>query len=234
MTPILMDALVQKLHGWNSLQTDHQMVDALKREDLRSWFDGLNLELQNDFTRIIRYVLLIFQDTGIDHSNEHLVVAWPRSINPFGCFKISCKKINFWARMLADSGHCATFAYVTPLYLETDECNCQNQETALWKSTSAVLHTAVSLFVDSGWMPTVSSESWALRHEGSYLIGKLAMFLLVKAANSTSLITVHDRARLYISTSKIPVRFQRRVRDRIREKQCTNTRAQQVLVSAKH
>ena len=139
VTPIHMDALVQKLHGWNSLQMAHQMADAFRREDLRSWFDGLNLELVNHFTRIICYVLLIFQDTGIDHSNEYLVVAWPRAINPFGCFKISCKKTSFWARMLADSGHCAAFAYVTPLCLETDKCKCQNQETARWKSTSAVL-----------------------------------------------------------------------------------------------
>ncbi len=97
------------------------MAAALRGQNSRSWYDGLNLELQNDFMSIIHYVLLmIFQDTGVDHSNGILVVAWPRESNVLGCLEIPYKKTSLWARMLADSGHCKPFAYVATQCLETD------------------------------------------------------------------------------------------------------------------
>ncbi|KAF6219484.1 hypothetical protein HO133_003951 [Letharia lupina] len=234
VAPILMDALVQKLPGWNSLQVRHNMAEALKGDHFRDWFDGLPRRLQGDAMHIIRYVLLTIQDTGIDRSNKNLVVAWPQKGNPLGCFKIPCRKTNSWALMLADSAHCATFAYVTPLCLETDECKCQKSESARWQNTTAVLNTAVSLFIDNRKVSAVSVKSWALRHEESYLIGKPGLILYGKVGTPTSLITVHNWARLYLSTSRIPKAFKRVKPERIREKQCTSTRSQQVMVLAKH
>lgn len=238
LTPILMDACVEKAPCWKDLYVNHKMIDALRGDNLRSWFENLSLEMQDNFMKIVRHVLLVLRDTGIDHSREYLVVAWPQKDMPFGCCKIPCKKTSFWARMLADSEHCATFAYVTPLCLETDECKCQNLEKVQWQNTSAAFNTAVSPFMNSARLPAVSTKPWALRHEQSYLIGKPGLFLLGEAVLSTTLITIHNRPRLYVSPSKIPGRYQQRLlerirEERIREKQCTGTPAQQVMVLTK-
>lgn len=128
--PILIEELLQQPLGWKDLRVNHNIVDALKGSDFKAWFDRLVPELQSDVLRIVRYVLLILQDTGIDQSGDHLVAIWPRKGNPLGCFKIPCKDATFWARMLQDSPDCATFAYVTPLCLETHEWKCQKLQTA--------------------------------------------------------------------------------------------------------
>lgn len=73
MTSILIEELLQQPPEWNSLQVNHNIVDALKDSVFKASFDRLVPELQIDVLRIVRYVLLIFQDAGIDQSEDHLI-----------------------------------------------------------------------------------------------------------------------------------------------------------------
>ena len=209
---------------------NHNIVNALKGSDFKGWFDRLVPELQSDVLRIVRYVLLILQDTGIDESGNHLVAIWPRKGNPLGCFKIHCKDTTFWARMLQDSPECATFAYVTPLCFETDEWNCQNLQTAPWHNRSVVLNTAVSLH-NTG---VVRVDPWRLRHEQSYVIGQPGNYLVGKVSMSNSPATMHIPPHLDISRSVIPASVQARIKEHLREKQYTNAPAHGVIVVARH
>ena len=228
ITPILIEELLQQPPGWNNLRVNHNIVDALKGSDFKAWFDHLVPELQNDVLRIVRYVLLILQETGIDQSGDHLVAIWPRKGNPLGCFKIPCKDATYWARMLKDSSDCATFAYVTPLCLETNEWKCQKLQTALWHNRSVLLNTAVSLH-KPGVAPV---DQWRLRHEQSYVIGQPGNYLVGKVSISKSTTTIPPH--LDISRSIIPASVQARIKEHLREKQCTNAPAHGVIVVARH
>ena len=224
VTPVLIDALVQKPPGWSDLRTVHDIIGALRGTNFRDWIEALAPALQTNVVQIVRYVLLLLQDTGIDRSGENLVAIWPQKNEPLGCLKIPCKNATSWARILADSPHCATFAYITPICLIEDNCECQRLQAAPWHNRSLALNTAVSRFVNSG---IVTTGPWALRHEQSYLIGTPEKYFLGKAIIS------NNPPRLYISTSMIPERLQARIKERIREKQCTDARAHGVVVLAK-
>ncbi len=224
VSPILIDALVQKPPGWSDLRNVHDIIGALRGTNFRDWIEALAPALQTDVVRIVRYVLLLLQDTGIDHSGENLVASWPQKNEPLGCLKIPCKNATSWARILADSPHCATFAYITPMCLVEDNCKCQRLQVAPWHNRSLALNTAVSRFVNSG---IVTAGSWTLRHEQSYLIGTPEKYFLGKAIIS------NNPPRLYISTSMIPERLQARIKERIREKQRMDACAHGVVVLAK-
>ena len=230
ITPVLMEELLQQPSGWNSLRVNHHIVDALKGSDFKAWFDRLVPELQNDALRIVRHILLVVQDTGINQSGDHLVAIWPRKGSPLGCFKIPCKDVSFWARMLQDSSDCATFAHITPLCLETHQWKCQKLQTAPWLNRSVVLNTAVSLHKPG----IVNVDYWRLRHEQSYLIGQPGKYLVGKVLILKSPATEHIPPYLDISRSIIPAFVQARIKEHLREKQCTNAPAYGVIVSARH
>lgn len=228
--PVLMDELLQQPPGWNSLRVNHHIVDALKGSDFKAWFDRLIPELQNDVLRIVRYVLIVLQDTGIDHSGDQLVAIWPRRGSPLGCFKIPCKDVSFWARMLKDSSDCATFTYITPLCLETHHWRCQNLQRAPWHCRSVVLSTAVSLHQPG----KATADQWELRHERSYLIGQPGNYLVGKVSILHTAATQYVPPHLDISRSRLPAMVQARIKEHIREKQWTHAPACGVMVSAKH
>lgn len=231
----LVEPLFQKPEGWARLNSSHDFVGALRGNNLKGWFDNLDKELQHDAFRIVRYVLLILQDTGIDRSGDYLVAIWPHRSDPLRCFKIPCKKATSWARMLADSPDCATFAYITPLCLETDRYQCQGLSAPCWHNNSVVLSTAVSRHVRNH---AVTAAPWALKHEQSYLIGPSENALLGRVIRPSSPSNMLDPPSLQISSSMIPLHVQRRVieriKERIREKQCSDVKAQGVMVVAGH
>lgn len=231
----LIEPLFQKPGGWKSLQAEHDIVSALRGPIFKAWFEILDKDLQNDVSRILRYILLVLQDTGVDRSGENLVAIWPHRSDPLRCFKIPCRKATSWAQMLADSPDCATFAYITPLCLETDECQCQDQPIPLWHNKSVVLSTAVSRHVKSN---VVTAAPWALRHEQSYLIGPAEHCLLGRVVLPLSPATMHNLPSLHILPNRFPKTLQPRIierfKERIREKQCNDARAQGVMVSAGH
>ena len=228
--PILIGELLQKPTGWESLHVDHKIVDALRGPNFKEWFDRLVPELQSDVLRIVRYVLLVLQDTGIDQSGKSLIAIWPREGSPLGYFRIPCKNGTFWARMLQDSPNCATFAYVTPLCLETHQWKCQELETAPWHNRSVVLNTAVSLHKHG--MSTV--DQWRLQNEQSYLIGQPGKYLIGKVQIPMSPATIHIPPCLDISKSMIPVFMQARIKEHLRERQYTNAPAHGVTVLTKY
>ena len=230
VTPLLMEELLQKPANWSILHTNHHFIDALRGANFRGWFDNLASDLQNDVLRIVRYVLLILQDTGIDQSGDYLVAIWPRAGNALGCFKIPCKDATYWARMLRDSPDCATFAYVTSICLETPNCPCQKLETAFWHNRSVTLNTAVSRHVSG----IATADPWALRHEQSYLIGQPGSYLIGKVSKLISPTAPQTPAQLDISKSKIPVSVQARTKERLREKQFTDAPAHGVMVLTKN
>lgn len=230
VTPALIEPLLQKPSGWTALSTVHNMIGALKNADFAMWHDALEPELQADVVRIIQYVLLIFHDTGIDRSGENLVAIWPRKNDPLRCFKIPCKSVTSWARILTDSPDCATFAYVTSLCLETEDCKCRKLRDAPWHNKSMILDTAISRFINKG--PT-TVDLWILWHGECYLISTPEKDFLGTVSTSMTPATLHNPPRLYISPSTIPERFRPRVKVRIREKQCMTARAHGVVVLAR-
>ncbi|KAI9840817.1 MAG: hypothetical protein M1837_001290 [Sclerophora amabilis] len=230
VTPILIEELLQKPPGWKSLKENHNIVAALRGANFQEWFDSLVPDLQSDVLRIVRYVLLVLQDTGIDRSGEHLVAVWPRKGSPLGCFKIPCKDATYWARMLQDSSDCATFAYVSPLCLETHQWKCQKLETAPWLNRSVVLNTAVSPHK----FGVTTAGQWRLRHEQSYLIGQPGRYLVGKVSLSMSPFTMHVPPHLDISKSTIPSSMQARIQEHLRERQSTNAPAHGVFVLTNH
>lgn len=131
--------------------------------------------------------------------------------------------------MLQDYSDCATFAYVTPLCLETHEWKCQNLQTAPWHNRSVILNTAVSLH-KSG---VATVDPWRLRHEQSYAIGQPGNYLVGKVSISMSA-AMHIPPHLDISRSVIPASVQARIKEHLREKQCTNAPAHGVIVVARH
>ncbi|KAG8527773.1 uncharacterized protein KY384_007927 [Bacidia gigantensis] len=227
--PMFIGDLLQAPQGWNILQQGNSMVDALRSNNFKAWFDELAADLQNDTLKIIRYVLLVLQDTGIDHSGDFLMAVWPQKDNPRACFKIPCKEVTLWARMLQDSPTCATFAYITPLCIETNEWKCQGLPIAPWYNRSAILNTAVRPHAtQKSGMP--SRSEWTLRHEQSYLIDTPDRSLIGKVTRSFSPMELAHPTCLDVSKSKIPPLTRLRMTEYLREKQSLNDQAQVVVV----
>jgi len=220
---------------WGRLKTDHKIIESFQRKDdstwtLQKWMGDLSLELQDLVFQLLRSILSEMQHTGIDRKGDSFRVAWIKSDRPILCFKIPCKEESYWARMLADSSVCATFAYITSKCLESDRHKCRGP-TAIWCQATALLETAVCCHPPITEQP----QSWVLRDSESYSIG-LAESLVVKVIRpSTS-----DRPMLYVSWSRsqVPdaVRYRlKRVPKRIphlRETQFEGSHAEPVLILA--
>lgn len=235
VVPILIEDLLQRPPGWGKLQTQHDMIGALSGANFGHWFDGLDVGLQNDAMRIIRYVLSILGDTGIDDSGDsgdHHVAIWPRKDNPLGCMRIPCKKDTLWARMLQDSEHCATFAYINPLCLETQQWKCQKKETARWYNKSVALNTQVSLYIKQHHGVSSNDRS-QLKNKQTYLVDPRGKYLIGKALVPNSPTTMYALPEICVSPSILPGGVQARLKEHLREKHFANARAQRVIVLTK-
>lgn len=127
-------------------------------------------ELQLLVAQIVRDILNIMQYTGVDRKGENFVIACVQKQNPFQCFKISCENESYWARILADTAECATFAYIILECLETDKLKCCSLITG-WHNRSVLLETAVSRHLISEGEPSPTVETWVLKHDDTYFIG---------------------------------------------------------------
>lgn len=130
------------------------------------------------------------KDTGLD-SRGFLSTAWLR-LNQVGhCFKLRCNdSINFWAKILEDSDHCATFACITMKCLETDHVLCQAAKGIHWRSVSETLTTEVCRYVDHKFnQRTQPDQPFVLRENDKYWIGPVNSGLMasVRLANSPTL-----------------------------------------------
>jgi hypothetical protein len=166
---------------WEELK-ERNIVEYFWNEKLDAWFDELCPELREAAIHIVRSILDVLKDTGIDKSGEELVIAWVRRESPYSCLRLRCEKTSLWARILADSEDCATFAYITPLCLEIEKHKCRGLTLAPWHNVSSILDTAVSPQLSNRELANVASSvaSWKLQHQVSYWIGKSGTNLIAK------------------------------------------------------
>lgn len=207
--PAYIAGLVAKPPLWKALVNDYGILLALRELDLKTWLDKLSHEHQMAFECLVFAILLLLRDTGIDRNAQNFIIACLQPDLPLRCFKVPCKKENYWARMLADSDDVATFAYITTQCLETDRIKCRGLE-ASWVNSTALLRTEVSCYEERTAAVTAaattaigsssSTTQWALKHSQAYLIGKpdSALFVQVDRPNDKT------EPRLLVSISSIP------------------------------
>jgi hypothetical protein len=226
--------------GWTTLQ-EREIITALQKGDLKKWYNELYdlpnfQELQTLVWRLIKYILLVLRDTGVDREHKTFRIACAQdytSREPITmCLPIRCENSSLWAKILTDSEHCATFAYMTPICLESEEHKCQ--KTNPWHCPS--LDTAVYQLRASNEAITVPSQAWNLQANTLYWIGKPESGLQARAMRSAD----SPVLRLYISKSGIPQKTRARLGtmsklfgprvDRLRERQTESWPAEDVLI----
>ena len=214
---------------WNELLQEHKILDNFRGPRLEDWFQTLSSELQSLVVQIVRYILEALRDTGYDGQRDEFIIAWPLEKDPFRCFRIQSKVGNhLWTRALADSEDCATFAYVTPNCLETNDQKCRKSKIAEWLKRAVSLETAVCQHKSNKDLPT-QALGWTLKLGIRYWIGKPGADLTAKLLESTTQIG----ARLSVTRSRIPENIRKRIESkvqRIREKQSADAEATGVLI----
>jgi len=152
------------------------------------------------------------------------VVAWPHGYDIFRCFKVPCEKESSWARVLADSGNSAAFAYISTKCFETEKIKCSGPNVA-WQNTIPLLETAVVLRPKRSAMPTTD-----LQHNATHYFETLGKLLFVTVQKPDT----RDTAKL-ITTSSFSQQIQQRLVQRkrqawIREKMAVKDRGEPVAV----
>lgn len=222
---------------WEELKTTHSIVQNFRDRNLGQWFDRLSTEHRNTAIRIIRSMLEVLKDTGIDKNGEELVVAWIRKESPYSCLRLRCEKANLWTRILADSEDCATFACITPLCFEIKKHKCRGLKIAPWHNVSNLLNTAVCLQLSNREFVTVANTdaAWRLQHEVSYWIGKSGSNLMAKVCLTKD----NLEPLLVVRQNVIPERYRTRLSKymmtklgRLREQQFSTDFASQVVILA--
>jgi hypothetical protein len=216
---------------WEELKSTHKIVGKLQNKDdsVKDWVKSLPANIRDYLNEIVLDLLKEMEHTGIDREGKLFKVAWIQKDQDFQCFQVPWEKESYWARMLADSSDCATFAYVTSRCLESDRHKCRGP-TAVWCQATAILETAVSCYQPN----TRGSQPLALKHSESYSIGRCqSLVAKVNRLNNT------DPPQLHISwvKSQIPLAFRIRLESKkglpqLREKQYEDSCAEMVLILA--
>jgi hypothetical protein len=230
------ESKVSKPSHWEELKSTHSIIENFQAGDLGKWFDGLKTEQRESVIQIVRSMLEVLKDTGIDKNGEELVIAWVRRESSYSCFRLRCEKTNLWARILADSEDCATYACITPLCLEIKKHKCRGLAVAPWHNVSNLLDTAVCPQLSNRELVSVvnSISSFKLEHQVSYWIGKSGSNLIAKVC-----LTSDPEPRLVVRQKFIPEKYRSRLPKaivervgRLREQQVSNAIAFQVVVLA--
>lgn len=235
--PTFVESLFPIPKLWVNLIERHNIIQAFRGSDLQKWLGDLEEDYQQLVAVIIRYVLSILAHTGVDRNSECFSVAWIQKNKPFQCFKISCQKESYWARILADSADCATFAYITPKCLETSDFRCRDS-IAQWHNQSVLLETAVCRHRSKKTDTGSNITPWVLKHEDWYSMGKLDSLQWIKVDKQNA----NSDPRLIVLPSKIPRAMRIRLDakrlkllqtlQRLRERQSLDTIAEDVVVLA--
>lgn len=229
---------------WQELMNlDTNIIEAFEGPDLTKWVNDLSLlpnseKLLSLVKRIVLYVLLILKDTGIDRTNKLFRIACPEDLTSdrpiFMCLQVSCEKDNLWARILADSKDCATFAYMTRSCLESDDKKCQS--TSPWHCTS--LDTAVCRYRAQNDLPSLQSSPWQLRDRALYWIGRPESGLQARVRKLpndphpklyVSISAMSEKTLARLGTLKLLSKMGKRT-DHIREKQYDHMEGEGVLI----
>lgn len=220
---------------WEELKTRYDIVQNFKSGDLQEWFNGLATPYKETTVSIVRSMLEVLKDTGIDKNGEELVIAWIRREGPYTCLRLRCEKTSLWARILADSEDCATFACITPLCLESEKHKCRELEIAYWHNGSKMLDTAVCQQLSSHDVQTTTKPvAWKLQHHDSYWIGRSGSNLIARVwmegGNEPKLI-VRQKVFPERYRARLPRGISRRL-GRLRERQIGDTVGEKVVILA--
>ncbi|KAK7750875.1 hypothetical protein SLS62_007138 [Diatrype stigma] len=215
-----------EVETWKDFTTPAEFAANVNGGKLRDYIGVLKPDHCQTITRIVWTVLKALRYTGIDREGRNLVVGWPQK-DIFYCFKIPCKDEHAWAKILAESEHCATFAYVTFKCLENSEFKC----STTWKNQISLLETSVIIYSTNHESLSTNHES--LQHQDTYVFETFdkRFFVTVHKPNNDTI------ARLGMSS--IPDRFWKQVKEtllqknrwkRIQERHYANQLAEQVVV----
>ena len=93
---------------WNSLY-EQGIIRALQQggSELKQWYNALDAQpgtqnLQVLTKRLIRYILLVLRDTGIDRDHKTFLIACPQDSTdgtPISmCLPVLCENVSLWAK----------------------------------------------------------------------------------------------------------------------------------------
>ncbi|KAK7521792.1 hypothetical protein IWZ03DRAFT_101515 [Phyllosticta citriasiana] len=215
---------------WSGLK-QAGVTEVLRGEDdLQEWFGRRSGQEQTYLEQTMRGILELLRPTGID-STGNLSVAWPVPKKEFRSLRIPCTKESSWAKILADSEDCATFAYITSECLEADGIQCHGLHTA-WQNKTSVLCTAVSPHQSSiGEEDAALDRALQFKDGDRYYIGDPEQYHQLRV----DYVWGGNTCKLRFHPSKIGVPIwrrltQRHLHRRIREKQDDESPARAVLV----
>ncbi|RDW67007.1 hypothetical protein BP5796_09756 [Coleophoma crateriformis] len=234
--PALIGSKVPPPPGWDTLRDECNFIEALQSSEMKDWLNGLNYYANESYKlaiQCIRYGLQILANTGIEPGSGSLVVACIRTGQAFQCLKIACEDKSFWARILADSPDCATFAYITTKCLQSNYHACRGPSSS-WRGVTEMLETSVCRHI----LQAQDTETpWVFEDNKVYRIGaeNAGLYAQVEYRN------VSEGPRLIVSSTGIPrglfkryLVFDRGLRhERLRERQTLSSSGKQVLVSSK-
>jgi hypothetical protein len=220
---------------WEELKTQYSIVENFKTGDLEGWFNQLTIAHRETTIGIVRSMLEVLKDTGIDQTGEELVVAWVRREGPYNCLRVRCEKTSLWARILADTEDCATFACITPLCLESEKHKCRGLKVAPWHNGSNMLDTAVCQHLSNRDFQTAADTlAWKLQHQDLYWIGKIGSNLVAKVwleGENEPKLVVRENVFPEKYRARLPRHITKRL-GRLRERQIGDTIGKKVVVLA--
>ncbi|KAL7916995.1 hypothetical protein ACQKWADRAFT_307907 [Trichoderma austrokoningii] len=211
---------------WENLKSCHSIIENFRSGGVLKWIRELPRPAHNLVLRLVREILSILQDTGLDRSGKALMVAWPYiNDSSHGC-RVVCEEGSSWARALTDSHDNATFAYISAVCLETEEIKCSSASWQ-WKNTIPLLETAVMVE-----MACPSGLEETLQNRRIYSFRELQNPLLVEVQGPSASGTIMLVEKKSIIPGKIWKRCYERMRAHkvLRERRAANDRAELVAV----
>lgn len=192
---------------WRRLEAQ-KIIEAFKSGHFGDWLEKIEADLQVYLLVLVRSILGYLEETGVDHKNRHLILAWPIQDDLQRCLRIPCEGQTQWARILADSVECATFACVTSKCLVTDNIKCEG--AASWANASRLLATAFSC-------------ATPLKDDEKYFVQKFDTLLQIRVEKPVSGGVPH----LIVKPSMIPSQIRKRFMEMERKKRSQTIRERQ-------
>ncbi|KAJ5936732.1 hypothetical protein N7466_003182 [Penicillium verhagenii] len=208
-----------KHFGDEPLNLDGELRDeSFDHNKFRSRLGCLNKNLKRRVYESIRKILTCLLPTGLDPlTGKTFCVAWPYMGDTSRCLKVPLEGQSSWARILADSHDCATFAYITMTCLEMDHVRCKSASKQNLDNTIYLLETSVVNPIQSGPVRRT------LENDDICFFSKMDSLIWVKVqreqksgpASLVELATVTSMARDI--RLRLYVREKRKQRDRLKE-----------------
>jgi hypothetical protein len=168
--------------NWESLQADYDIFAAFHGTTLQHWLRSLPAAHYSLILRMIRHILNVLSETGLDRNGKSFLVSWPYGNDVYQCLEINLsQQESSWARIIADSDYCATFAYASPHCLETEKYRCRGAKVCRWRNTVPLLETAVTICVSQELMVRPPPATSTLVHEDMYYFKTFGSVHVVKA-----------------------------------------------------